>query len=227
MLFVFFDTIYKLFLFLSVGDPNMRRPDLSWVSPPTTLQTFFIECDICHLLCKNVRALGQHKKENHFSTVKPKAHPGPLPLATKPPSPVSHGTVQKTPVTSPVLLPGQIACSLCKISCNDKNVLLGLLCDELNCNKVYISKSGLFKHKKTHVQEETDDSVLCMDCQQIFKTEADCDNHDCPALPPKKKPNDIQNPKVKTECPPENGEDRETSSNGKRRTRSKIKKEPL
>ena len=157
-----------------------------------------------------------------------------MPSATKTPSPVSHGTVQKTPVTSPVLLPGQIACPLCKIGCNDKNVVLGhtsaehlaykFLCDELNCNKVYISKSGLFKHKKTYVQEETDDSVLCMDCQQTFKTEVDCDNHDCPTLTPRKKQNDIQNPNIKTECPPENGE---TSSNGKTRTRSKIKKEPL
>ena len=107
-------------------------------------------------------------------------------------SPVPHGNVQKTPIGSPVLLPGQIACPLCKIGCNDKNVLVGhvstehvqykFMCDELNCSKVYISKSGLFKHKKKlqEVVEETDDSVLCMDCQQTFKLEIDCDNHSCP-----------------------------------------------
>ena len=104
---------------------------------------------------------------------------------------MSHGNVQKTAVASPVLLPGQIRCPLCKISCNDKNVLMGhvsaehpaykFMRDELNCFKVYISKSGLFKHKKTHVPEETDDSVLYMDCQQTFKSEQDCDNHNCPA----------------------------------------------
>ena len=136
--------------------------------------------------------MGIHKRDHHSGIVKPKAWPGPLLSLTKTPSPVSHGNVQKTPVAGPVLLPGQIPCSLCKISCNDKNVLMGhvsaehlaykFMCDELNCFKVYISsKSGLFKHKKTHVPEETDDSVLCMDCHETFKLEQDCDNHNCPA----------------------------------------------
>ena len=137
--------------------------------------------------------MGLHKKEHHSGLFKPKPRPGPVSSVSKTPSPVPHGNVQKTPIGSPVLLPRQIACSLCKISCNDKNVLMGrvstehvqykFMCDELNCFKVYISKSGLLKHKKTHqeVVEETDNSVLCMDCQQTFKPEIDCDNHSCPA----------------------------------------------
>ena len=74
-----------------------------------------------------------------------------MPSLTKTPFPVSHGNVQKTPVPSPVLLPGQILCPVCKVSCNDKNVIIGhasvehpaykFTCDELNCCKVYISKS--------------------------------------------------------------------------------------
>ena len=117
-------------------------------------------------MCKNERDLGLHKKENHFSIVKPKAQPEPLLSVTKTQSPVSHGNVQKTPVASPVLLPAQIACPQCKISCNDKQILLGhvsaeqlaykFMCDKLNCFKVYISKSGLFKHKKTHAMDETE-----------------------------------------------------------------------
>ena len=70
------------------------------------------------------------------------------------------------------------------------------------------------------MQEETGDSVLYMDCQETFKT--DCDNHDCPAGALKKKQNDIQKPTIKTEHSPENGENGKTSSNGKRRTRSKL-----
>ena len=61
------------------------------------------------------------------------------------------------------------------------------MCDELNCFKVYISKSGLFKHKKTHVTDETDNSVLCMDCQETFKSEEDCNNHNCPSHAKKQK----------------------------------------
>ena len=71
--------------------------------------------------------------------------------------------------------------------------------------------------------DETEDSVLCMDCQETFKLEDDCDNHNCPAHTKEQKNNDVKDPKPKME-PPENGE---CSSNGKRRTRSRIKKEPL
>ena len=85
----------------------------------------FIECDICHITCKNVRDLGLHKKEHHSGLFKPKPRPGPVSSVSKTQSPVPHGNVQKTPIGSPVLLPRQIACPLCKISCNDKNVLMG------------------------------------------------------------------------------------------------------
>ena len=151
--------IYKLFPFLSVGDQTTRRPELLWVSPATNVHTAFIECDICHVMVKSVWDLRIHKKEHHFSIIKPKAHPGPVPNVIKTPSPVSWGNVQKTPNPSPVLLLGWIACPLCKTGCNDRGILMGhisaehpgykFLCDKVNCNKVYISKSGLFKHKKT------------------------------------------------------------------------------
>ena len=85
------------------------------------------------------------------------------------------------------------------------------MCDELNCFKVYISKPGLFKHKKTHVPEETDESVLCIDCQQTFKSEQDCENHNCPARTEEQKKSDVEDPKPKIETP----ENREKSSNGK------------
>ena len=55
--------------------------------------------------------------------------------------------------------------------------------------------------------QEIDDSVLCMDCQQTFKLEIDCDNHSCPARARDKEqkqiPDKDKNLKVK---PPEDGE---------------------
>ena len=152
-----------------------------------------------------MRDLGIHIRDNHSSIVKPKVWPGPMLSLIKTPSPVSRRNVQKTPVASPVLLPGQIPCPLCKISCNDKNVVIGhvsvehpaykFMCDELNCCKVYISKSGLFKHKKTHVPEEGDNSVLCMECNETFKSEEDCDNHNCAAHTKEQKKNDVEDQK--------------------------------
>ena len=71
--------------------------------------------------------------------------------------------------------------------------------------------------------DETDNSVLCLDCQETFKSEEDCNNHNCPAHAEKQKNNDVEDPKPKME--PQ--EIREPSSNGKRRTKSRIKKEPL
>ena len=87
------------------------------------------------------------------------------------------------------------------------------MCDEVNYNKVYISKSELLKHKKTHVQELADDKVLCMDCKETFKSKEDGDNHDCPAREKEKDQND---PNAKSETLG-NG----NTSNGKRSTRSK------
>ena len=109
---LFFQTIYNIFNF-SLGDPTQRRPELTCVSPTRSAQPSFIECDICHKMSKSVRDLGIHKRDNHSGIVKPKVQPGPMPSLTKTPSPVSHGNVQKTPVASPVLLPGQIPCPLC------------------------------------------------------------------------------------------------------------------
>ena len=73
---------------------------------------------------------------------------------------------------------------------------------------------------KTHVQDAQDDSVLCMDCKETFKSEEDCDNHQCPASVQK------QQKKHKTE-PQDNDEgEGECASHGKCNTRSsKIKKE--
>ena len=96
------------------------------------------------------------------------------------------------------------------------------MCHEANCFKIYISKSGLFKHEKTHVQDTQDNSVLCMDCKKTFKSEEDCDNHQCPASVQK-------NPKKHKTEPQDNNEgggEGECASCGKRNTRSsKIKKE--
>ena len=121
---MFFPHYLQYFQFLSAADPNMRR-QLSCVSPTPSAQTAFIECDICHVTCKNVRDLGLHKKEHHSVLFKPKPRQGPVSSVSKTLSPVPHGNVQKTRIGSPVLLPGQIACPLCKIGCNDKNVLMG------------------------------------------------------------------------------------------------------
>ena len=93
------------------------------------------------------------------------------------------------------------------------------MCHEANCFEIYISKSGLFKHKKIHVQ---DDSVLCMDCKETFKSEEDCDNHQCPASVQKQ-------PKKHKAEPQDNDEgegEGECASCGKCNTRSsKIKKQ--
>ena len=94
--------------------------------------------------------------------------------------------------------------------------------DEPNCFKAYISKSGLFKHKRTHIPQDSDESVICMDCNEAFKHEDDCNNHECPTRPPKPK----QKKRPKTE-PQESFESEcESTSAGKRSTRStQIKKE--
>ena len=89
MLFYFNSKLQAFPIFLSAGQQTMRRPELAWVSPTVSVQTAFIECDICHVMVKFVQDLGIHKKENHFSIIKPKAHPGPLQAVTKTPSQVS------------------------------------------------------------------------------------------------------------------------------------------
>ena len=96
------------------------------------------------------------------------------------------------------------------------------MCDEPNCFKAYISKSGLFKHERTHIPQDSNESIICMDCNETFKCEDDCDNHECPAQPPKPK----QKKLPKTE-PQESFESEcESTSTGKRSTRStQIKKE--
>ena len=170
--------------FLSGGEDNGRRPELASITPSSSPQTSFLECEICHVILKSVKDLGIHKRENHPAVMKQKECSD-----QSTPSPVSCGN--RKPAPSPVLLPGQIGCPVCKIGCNDRQTLIGhvgaehpshkFMCDEANCFKVYISKSGLFKHKKTHIPEETDDSVLCMDCEQTFKSEEDCNNHNFPA----------------------------------------------
>ena len=64
---------------------------------------------------------------------------------------------------------------------------------------------------------------MCIDCQETFKCEEDCDNHECPAWVPKLK---LKN-EPKTE-PQENAEgegEGEGALGGKRNTRStRIKK---
>ena len=101
---MFFPHYLQYFQFLSAADPNARR-QLSCVSPTPSAQTVFIECDICHVTSKNVRDLGLHKKEHHSSLFKPKPRLGPVASVSKTPSPVPHGNVQKTSISSPVLLP--------------------------------------------------------------------------------------------------------------------------
>ena len=101
-----------------------------------------------------MRDLEIHKRENHPPIVRQKVRSGTADQAT--PSPVSHGN--QKPGQSSVLLLGQIPCPVCKIGCNDRQTLLGhispehlsykFMCDEANCFKAYISKLGLFKHKK-------------------------------------------------------------------------------
>ena len=212
---------------MSGGKDNIRRPELAGISPSSSTQTSFVECEICHVIVKSVRDLGNHKRENHPAVMKQKVCSGPLPSNRSTPSPVLHGN-QKT-ATSPVLLPGQIGCPVCKIGCNDKQTLTGhvgaeypshkFMCDEANCFKVYISKSGLFKHKK-HTSLRKPMTVFCVWTLNKHLNEEDCDNHNCPAW--------SNNGKQKRQSgsePPENGEG-ESTSNGKRKARSsKIKKE--
>ena len=141
--------------FLAGGEANLRIPELAATTSPSLItHTSFIECEICHVILKSVRDLGNHKRENYPPIVKQKVCSGTADQAT--PSPVSHGN--QKPAPSPVLLPRQIPCPVCKVGCNDRQTLLGhvsvehpsykFMCNEANCFKVYISKSGLFKHKK-------------------------------------------------------------------------------
>ena len=173
-------------------------------SPSSSTQSCFIECEICHVVFKSICDLGTHRREHHPPIIKQQVHSG---TPDGPTSPIFH--VNQKPAKSPMLLQGQIPCPVCKVGCSDKETLVGhvgaehqshrYMCHEANCFKIYISKSGLFKHKKTHVQDAQDDSVLCMDCKETFKSEEDCDNHQCPASAQK------QQKKHKTE-PQDNNE---------------------
>ena len=215
--------------FLAGGEANLQIPELAATTSPSSItHTFFVECEICHVILKPVRDLGNHKRENHPPIVKQKVCYGTADQAN--PSPVSRGN--KKPAPSPVLLPRQIPCPGCKIGCYNRKTLLGhvsaehpsykFMCNEANCFKANISKSGLFKHKRNHILQDSYDSVLCMDCQETFKCEDDCDNHQCPAQAPK--PKQKKQPKIE---PHENFKGGgEGSSGGKRNTRStQIKKE--
>ena len=70
-----------------------------------------------------------------------------------------------------MLLQGQIPCPVCKVGCSDEETLVGhvgaehpshrYMCHEANCFKIYISKSGLFKHKK-HMSKTHKMTLLCV-----------------------------------------------------------------
>ena len=213
--------------FLSGENTNIRVPELHTPapSPSSSTQSCFIECEICHVIFKSIQDLGTHRREHHLPIIKKKVHSGTTPL------PVSH--VNQKAACSPVLLPGQIPCPVCKVGCSDKHTLVGhvgaehpthrYMCNVPNCFKIYISKSGLFKHKKTHVQHEQADSVLCMDCKETFKSEEECDNHQCPARVPKQTK---KQHKTEQQDNDQGEGEGECASLGKCNTRSsKIKKE--
>ena len=141
------------------------------------------------------------------------------------PLPVSCGN--QKPASSPVLLSGQIPCPICKIGCYDRQTLLEhvsaeypsykFMCDEANCFKAYISKSGLSKHKKPIFCR-----IVMTACYVWIVRKLSNDNHQCPAQTPKPK----QKKQPKTEWQENFEGEGEGPFGGKRNTRStQIKKE--
>ena len=125
-----------------------------------------MECEICHVVFKSICDLGTHRREHHPPIIKQKVHSG---TPDGPTSPVFH--VNQKPAKSPMLLQGQLSCPVCKVGCSDKETPLGhagaehpshrYMCHEANCFKIYISKSGLFKHKK-HMSKMHKMTVFCV-----------------------------------------------------------------
>ena len=55
------------------------------------------------------------------------------------------------------------------------------VCSDAGCVKVYVTWSGLNKHKQKHSdQVEEDYPVCCLFCEQGFKSADECDEHLCP-----------------------------------------------
>ena len=82
----------------------------------------FIECDICHYVCKNVKELGAHKREVHSGVYKPKSKQSVPP--SKPPA-ATPTKATKHPTVSPQGSGTQVACHLCKMLFDDGSQCLG------------------------------------------------------------------------------------------------------
>ena len=144
-------------------------------------------------MCKNVKGLGAHKREVHSGVYKPKSKQSVPPLTTAAATPTKSTT---HPTVSPQGSGTQVACRLCKMLFDDGSSVLGhisaehpqykFFCDYESCYRSFITRSGLYKHKKqVHPKEpkegpETDDfTVGCFLCGQEFNSEDACDEHEC------------------------------------------------
>ena len=148
---------------------NIRVRQLHTPAPSSSssTQSCFIECEICHIIFKSIHDLGTHRREHHPPIIKKKVHSG------TPDGPISSpvSRVNQKPAKSPMLFQGQISCLVCKVGCSDKETPVGhvgeehpshrYMCHEANCCKIYISKSGLFKHKK-HMSKMHKTTVFCV-----------------------------------------------------------------
>ena len=122
----------------------------------------FIECDICHAACKNIKELGSHKGEVHAGVYKLKSKQV-IPPST-PPAPTPSKS-SKHPTVSPQVSGTQVACNLCKMVFDDGSSVFGhiqvehpqyiFFCDYSACYRSFITRSHLYKHKKqVHPKEQ-------------------------------------------------------------------------
>ena len=106
----------------------------------------FIECDICHFVCKNIKEIGAHKRDVHSAVYRPKSKQLVSQLSTPSVTPnkaTKHHTV--TPQSSGKMLIVEGSSVFRHISAEHPQYKF--FCDYETCYRSFITRSGLYKHK--------------------------------------------------------------------------------
>ena len=167
----------------------------------------FIECDICHYVCKNIKEIGAHKRDVHSAVYRPKSRQ--LVSQSSTPS-VTPNKATKHPTVNPQSSSTQVSCHLCKMVIVEGSSVFRhisaehpqykFFCDYETCYRSFITISSLYKHKRqVHAKEQKnipESEDFTVGCGQEFKYEDACDEHDCPTCQKAKVASLKREPKV-------------------------------
>ena len=120
----------------------------------------FIKCDICHAVCKNIKELGAHRYEVHAGVYKPKLKQV-IPPSTPPAATPSKSL--KQPTVSPQVDDGSSVFG--HIQAEHPQYIF--FCNCTACYRSFITRSGLYKHKKQVHSKEQGKLILKLKSMQL------------------------------------------------------------